>query len=89
MRLIDADAYQFPGDLADEPTINAVPVTIIELHRKMWSAQAKVGHLSDRMRYGAMVDAINSILEFSDFAKMCADCFEERSENRDRTNAGY
>ena len=26
MRLIDADAYQFPGDLIDEPTIDAVPV---------------------------------------------------------------
>ena len=89
MRLIDADAYEFPGDLTDEPTIKAVPLSIIELHRKMWAAKAKVGHLSDRMRYGAMVDAINSIIEFSDFANMCADCLEERSENRDRTNAGY
>ena len=26
MRLIDADAYQFPGDLENEPTIDAVPV---------------------------------------------------------------
>lgn len=26
MRLIDADAYQFPGDLVNEPTIDAVPV---------------------------------------------------------------
>ena len=89
MRLIDADAYEFPGDLADEPTIKAVPVSIIELLRKMWAAQAKVGHFSDRMRYGAMVDAINFIIEFSDFAKMCADCYGEGGENCDRTNAGY
>lgn len=26
MRLIDADAYAFPGDLVDEPTIDAVQV---------------------------------------------------------------
>lgn len=26
MRLIDADKYQFPGDLINEPTIDAVPV---------------------------------------------------------------
>ena len=26
MRLIDADAYEFPGDLVNEPTIDAVPV---------------------------------------------------------------
>jgi len=26
MRLIDADAYEFPGDLKYEPTIDAVPV---------------------------------------------------------------
>ena len=26
MRLIDADAYQFPGDLINEPTIDAVEV---------------------------------------------------------------
>lgn len=26
MRPIDADAYQFPGDLINEPTIDAVPV---------------------------------------------------------------
>ena len=26
MRLIDADAYQYPGDLIYEPTIDAVPV---------------------------------------------------------------
>ena len=80
MRLIDADAYEFTGDLADEPTIKAVPLSIIELHRKMWAAQAEVGHISDRMRYGAMVDAVNSILEFSNFAKMCADAFGEKEE---------
>lgn len=26
MRLIDADAYEFPGDLADEPTITFEPI---------------------------------------------------------------
>lgn len=26
MRLIDADAYQYPGDLINEPTIDAVPI---------------------------------------------------------------
>ena len=26
MRLIDADAYQYPGDLIDEPTVDAVEV---------------------------------------------------------------
>ena len=26
MRLIDADAYAYPGDLINEPTIDAVPV---------------------------------------------------------------
>lgn len=26
MRLIDADAYEYPGDLINEPTIDAAPV---------------------------------------------------------------
>lgn len=29
MRLIDADAYAFPGDLADEPTVD--PVFVVRL----------------------------------------------------------
>lgn len=30
MRLIDADAYEFPGDLINEPTVDAVPVVRCE-----------------------------------------------------------
>lgn len=41
MRLIDADAYQFPGDLIYEPTIDAVEVV------RCWDCKFSIGRLLD------------------------------------------
>ena len=69
MRLINADAYQYPGDLIDEPTIDAVPVEIIEHYMKMWKARSESDHFSDRIANGLMAQAAEIILKYPEMNK--------------------
>ena len=57
MRLIDADAYEFPGDLVNEPTIDAVEVVRCKdcIHHTddimndavVWCEKSGLAHLCD------------------------------------------
>lgn len=69
MRLIDADAYEYPGDLNDEPTIDAIPVEIIKHYKEMWESRAQSGHSSDRIANGMMAHAAEIMLNYHEMSK--------------------
>ena len=49
MRLIDADAYQYPGDLVNEPTVDAVPVVKGKWICTEWGDPVKVCSICKRV----------------------------------------
>lgn len=85
MRLIDAeDLISFGFDdengniinefvpkefIDDAPTIDAVPVEIIDHYMKMWKAKSESDHFSDRIANGLMAQAAEIILKYHEMNK--------------------
>ena len=45
------------------PTVDAIPVEVIETHKKIWESRKEKGHFSDRITNGIMAYAAGIILE--------------------------
>lgn len=69
MRLIDADAYEYPGDLKDEPTIDAIPVEIIKHYKAMWESRAQSGYFPDGKANRMMAHAAEIMLNYHEMSK--------------------